>query len=176
MELVSGLWALGLALIHGPSPAFAVYMVVGGILIVAGFIDLELYVLPDVLILPGAAVALLGGVFVLDVGARDALIGAAAGAGIFYLLRLVYRLLKRTEGLGLGDVKLMFLLGGLLGWQALPAVVVAGAALGLAAGVYYMRSTPGKKLQTMVPFGPLLGLAGMLYVLFGEWFRFVLGT
>ena len=171
VEALSALWALGLALQYGPSLAFLVYMVVGGILIVAGLIDLELYILPDVLVLPGTLIAILGASFVLDVGLQDSLLGAGIGAGFFYLVRLLYKILRGVEGLGLGDVKLMLLLGGLLGWQALPVVVVVGAGLGVLAGIAYMGRNSENKLQTMVPFGPFLALAGMLYVLFGEWFR-----
>ncbi len=181
VELLSGLWALGLALEYGLTPVFALYLVIGGILIVASFIDLQIYILPDVLTLPGALLALLGAYFVLlpNLGYPtlvDSLIGAAAGAGMFWLLQQLYRRLKGIEGLGTGDIKLMLLLGALLGWQALPIVITASAVTALAASLYYLLKPTGRALETMVPFGPFLSLGGMLYILFGKYYwRFLLG-
>lgn len=175
VELISGLWALGLALQYGVGWVFALYMVIGGILIVASFIDLELYILPDILTLPGAGIALAGAYFILRpiLGGptlTDSLIGAAAGAGVFWLLQQFYRKLKGIEGLGTGDIKLMLLLGGLLGWQALPVVVTASAVTALVASLYYLLRPGSAALQTMVPFGPFLSLGGMLYILFGRYY------
>ncbi len=173
VELISGLWALSLALKFGASAVFLFYMIIGGILIVASFIDLQLYILPDKLTLPGAAIALAGAYFILlpAMGRptlMDSLIGAAAGAGVFLILQQLYRRLKGVEGLGTGDIKLMLLLGAMLGWQALPLMVTASAVSALVASLYYMLKPGGAALQTMVPFGPFLSLGGMLYVLYGD--------
>ncbi len=175
LEALSGLWSVGLMLKFGPSGPYALYMVIGGILFVASFIDFEAYILPDVLTLPGVVLALAGAHFVLlpELGVptlRDSLIGAGAGAGFFWLLQQLYRRLKGREGLGTGDIKLMLLLGGLLGWQALPIMVTAAAVSALFASVYYMLKPNAPALQTMVPFGPFLSLGGMVYVLFGDYY------
>lgn len=181
LELASGLWAFGLALKYGPTLVFAVYMLVGGILLVASFIDLDSYILPDVLTLPGAGIALAGAYFVLrpalgGPSLQDSLIGAGAGAGVFLLLQRVYRKLKGVEGLGTGDIKLMLLLGALLGWRPLPIAITAGAVSALVASVYYLLKPNAPALQTMVPFGPFLSLGAMLYILFGHFYwRFMLG-
>lgn len=173
VELLSGLWAFGLALKYGPTPVFLLYMVIGGILIVASFIDLQAYILPDILTLPGAGIALAGAYFILrpELGGpslQDSLIGMAVGAGLFWLLQRLYRRLKGIEGLGTGDIKLMLLLGALLGWQALPITIVASAVSALFASLYYLLKPSGRALETMVPFGPFLSLGGMLYILFGD--------
>ncbi len=181
VELISALWALGLALEFGPTLVFALYLVMGGLLIVASFIDFQAYILPDILTLPGAALAFAGAYFILypALGAPsplDSLIGAVAGAGVFWLLQQIYRRLKGIEGLGTGDIKLMLLLGALLGWQALPMLVLAAAVSALFASLYFMLRSSGPALSTMVPFGPFLSLGGMLYVLFGKYYwRFLLG-
>jgi leader peptidase (prepilin peptidase)/N-methyltransferase len=175
VELASGLWALGLALEFGPTMPFVVHMVVGGILIIASFIDFDSYILPDVLTLPGAAIAFVGAWLWLDISVQESLIGAAAGAGVFLALQQGYRLLKGAEGLGTGDIKLMLLLGALIGWKGLPVAVTWGAILALVASLAYMRKGEDG-LRTMVPFGPFLSLGAMLYVLFGQDFwRWYLG-
>ncbi len=117
VELVSGLWALGLALKfpldmapgveHWVLGVFAVHMAVGGMLIVASFIDFDSYLLPDVITLPGTAVALAGAYFVLRPALgtptlTQSLVGMAVGAGLFLVLQLAFRYLKKMEGLGTG--------------------------------------------------------------------------
>ncbi len=173
VELISGLWALALALKFGAGPVFAFYMVIGGILIVASFIDFQLYILPDILTLPGAAVAFAGAYFILlpalgRPSLLDSIIGALAGAGVFLLLQQLYRRLKGIEGLGTGDIKLMLLLGAMLGWQALPLMVTAAAVAALVASLFYLLKPGSAALQTMVPFGPFLSFGGMIYVLYGD--------
>ena len=58
VELISGIWLLALYLELGLGAAWAVYLVFGGLLIVLSFVDLESFVLPDVMVLPGAVGAL----------------------------------------------------------------------------------------------------------------------
>jgi len=181
VELLSGLWALGLALKYGAGMVWVVYMVVGAILLVASFIDFDAYILPDVLTYPGVVIAFAGAYFFLRPALggptlTDSLIGACAGAGVFWGLQQLYRKLKGVEGLGTGDIKLMFMLGALLGWRPLPIAITAGAVSALFASVYYLLKPDAKALQTMIPFGPFLSFGAMLYVLFGDFYwRFMLG-
>jgi len=172
MEAVSGLWALALALKFPLGPEtlgpFFLYLAIGGVLIVASFIDFDSYLLPDVLTLPGAALGFLGAWLVLGMPLRDSLIGAGVGAGSFWALQVAFKKIKGYDGLGTGDIKLMLLLGALLGWRAL--TITAGALTALLASVYYMRKQPEEGMRAMVPFGPFLSLGGMLYILFGDYY------
>lgn len=175
LELLCGLWGLAVALKYGPGWAFAALFVLGGMLLIASFIDLESFLLPDVLTLPGAALALAAATFLLGPGSgpdawiangKTALLGAAIGGGGFWLLRVGYKLLRGAEGLGLGDVKLMLLLGALVGPQGLPlTLLLAGITALLASILYMIRSGQGGK--TPIPFGPFLSLAGMIHLLWG---------
>lgn len=173
VELLSGLWAFGLALKFGPSMVWVVYMVVGGILIVASFIDFAAYILPDILTLPGAAIAFAGAYFYIRPALgvptlSQSVIGALAGAGLFLLLQRVFRKLKGREGLGTGDIKLMLLIGALVGWVPLPIIIIISAVSALVASLFYMLRSKEQALQTIVPFGPFLSLGLMLYILFGH--------
>ena len=170
VELVSGLWALGLALKFGASAAWCVYMVLGAIFIIASFIDFASYLLPDILTLPGAVLALAGAYFFLHIPLKDSLIGAAVGAGVFWLLQWGFKLLKGYDGLGTGDIKLMLLIGALLGWKGLPVAILAGALCALLASTYYAMKPKKEGERTMVPFGPFLSLGAMLYILFGQYY------
>ncbi|MGE4297317.1 MAG: A24 family peptidase [Desulfovibrionaceae bacterium] len=169
VELVSGAWALALALKFGPSMPWVVHMVVGGMCIVAAFIDFDSYLLPDILTLPGAVLAAVGGVFFLEMTWYDIFLGAGIGAGSFWALQKGYKLVRGVDGLGSGDVKLMLLIGAISGWRGLPVIITVAAATGIVASLCYMRRTTAA-MQTMIPFGPFLILGMMLYVLWGDVF------
>jgi leader peptidase (prepilin peptidase) / N-methyltransferase len=168
IEVVSGVWALALALKFGPTLPWAVYMVFGGIFIVASFIDLELFILPDMLTLPGALLAFVSAVLFLELDWRTSLLGALFGAGSFLIIQQVYFLIKKVEGLGTGDIKLMLLIGALLGWHALPVMIFLAACTGLLGSIYFLRMDGSQGMRTAVPFGPFLCLGAMLYILSGE--------
>jgi leader peptidase (prepilin peptidase) / N-methyltransferase len=101
--------------------------------------DVETMLLPDALTLPGtalgiAAAALIGGQAWLA-SAAWALLVAAGAAGVLALVSLLYWLVRRREGLGRGDIKLMALMGAWLGWEqtavAFTLGVVAAALWGV---------------------------------------------
>ncbi len=167
VEGISGLWALLLALRFGLGWPWLVFMLFGGILIIISFIDLDSYILPDIYTLPGGAAAFLCAVFLLGMDWQTSLIGGVAGAGTFLLLQKGYKMIKGVEGMGTGDIKLMFLLGALLGWQALPLMVFMAAVSGLAISLIYLKAPGSRGMQTAIPFGPFLSLGAMLYVLVG---------
>lgn len=170
VEALSGLWACLLALNFGLSVPFFVYLAFGGLFIVASFIDLAIFILPDVLTLPGAALALPASVLLLGLPWAEAVAGALAGAGLFWLLHLVYRVVRKREGLGLGDVKLMLVIGALIGVKALPLAILWGSLAALLASVAWLKGHRGSLAQVPIPFGPFLSLGAMAYILFGPAF------
>ena len=97
----------------------------------------------------------------------DSVIGAIAGAGVLLAIALSYKLVRKIEGMGLGDVKMMAMLGATVGWEPLfPLLLIAsvtGAATGL---VLAMKSDQGMKVA--VPFGVFLGLAFLIVIFFGS--------
>jgi leader peptidase (prepilin peptidase) / N-methyltransferase len=95
------------------------------------------------------------------------LVGALAGFAAFAAIAFVYRRLRRREGLGLGDAKLLAAAGAWLGWQALPGLVVIAAVCALA--VALARAVTGDRLSatTRIAFGSYLALAFWLVWLLG---------
>ncbi len=167
VEAVSGLWALLIALKFGLGWPWLVYLVFGGVLIIISFIDLDSFLLPDIYTIPGAGAAFLCAGLLLPLSWSDAFIGALAGGGGFWLIQKTYKALKGFEGLGSGDIKLMFLLGALLGWQALPIMIFLSSVSGLAVSLVFLLKKESNGLQTAVPFGPFLSLGAMIYILIG---------
>jgi leader peptidase (prepilin peptidase)/N-methyltransferase len=153
---------------------FVVYFAFAGVLLVLSFIDMASMRLPDVITLPAIPIFFVAGFATHHVSWLHRLIGAVAG---YLFLRLIadfyYYVLKR-EGLGLGDAKLLALIGALLGWRALMFVLLVGPMAGvLISGpiVIWSRrrrpaSTADEPLRHVaVPFGPFLAGAALLYVL-----------
>jgi leader peptidase (prepilin peptidase)/N-methyltransferase len=167
VELISGLLTLGLALKFGSGVIFFVYLFFFGLLIVASFIDLDSFILPDIITLHGGILALAAS-FILPISWQDAFLGAVLGSGSFWVLQKGYKLLKGIDGLGTGDVKLMFMLGALLGWQGLPVMVFIAALTGLMASLYYLKRDKSKGTQTRIPFGPFLSLGTVICILAGD--------
>lgn len=160
LEVIVGLTWGWLAWIIGPSIVLLQACVLMTLLWVLTLIDLETMLLPDVLTLPGIVVGL-GFAFWLDYG-QDALIGAVAGYGFFWLIAAAYQFIAGREGMGGGDFKLLAMLGAFMGWQALPFIVfmasLSGAVIG---GLWLWLGNKGK--QPEIPFGPFLSLAGMVW-------------
>jgi leader peptidase (prepilin peptidase)/N-methyltransferase len=144
-------------------------MAVGGVFLVASFIDLVLYILPDTLIYPGIVLGVATGVYGLGLPLDQSLIGAAVGAGLFWLLRFVHMRLRGIEGLGLGDVKLMAMIGALTGLLGLPAAVLFGAGSALFLSPLF-RFNWREAGPMRMPFGPFLCLGCMLTILWGDAF------
>ncbi len=167
VEAVSGGWALLLALQFGLGWEWLLYMVVGGVLIIMSFIDFQEFILPDVFTFPGAILAFAGTALMTDMAWSDSLLGAVIGAGAFWLLQKGYYLVRGVEGLGTGDIKLMLMLGALVGWQGLPMMIFLAAFTALVASLGYMAKNAHQGMQTRIPFGPFLSLGAMLQILYG---------
>lgn len=157
VELAAG--AIGaLALAFVPAPSGLLTALLGWWLLALALIDLRAWRLPDVLTLPlvaaGIAAAVAG--WLPDADPVRALAGAAVGYLVLAGIGWAYRRLRGRDGLGLGDAKLLAAAGAWLGIEALPALVLIAAVLGLALAL--SRAGP-VRAETAVPFGPPLALA-----------------
>jgi leader peptidase (prepilin peptidase)/N-methyltransferase len=114
---------------------FAVYFAFAGALVVLAFIDLDTKRLPDVLTLPGTALFFFAAFAAHDVPWKERLIGVAAGYLFVRLIADFYYYVLRREGLGLGDGKLLAMIGAALGWRSLPVVLFAASVLGSAISI-----------------------------------------
>lgn len=130
----------------------------GWTLLAAAWIDWDHFRLPDVLTLP----LLLGGLGATWWADPDAVFSHAAAAAVAHLLfqavAWTFRALRGRDGLGEGDAKLLAAGGAWVGLEGLPAVVLGGALLGIAA-ILLLRRMGRMGLDEAVPFGPYLALA-----------------
>ncbi|MBI4238229.1 MAG: prepilin peptidase [Deltaproteobacteria bacterium] len=141
-------------------------------LIAITFIDLEHLIIPDAFSLSGIILGLAARPILAVEGQRldallDGLIGVVVGGGFLWLVAAVYERLRKQEGLGGGDVKLIAMLGAFLGWKAVLFILLMSSLLGSLVGVVVIAILR-KGLRFAIPFGPFLAVAGILYLFFGE--------
>jgi leader peptidase (prepilin peptidase)/N-methyltransferase len=151
----------------GYSAALAAGLVFTWALVALAFIDFDTQLLPDDITLPLLWLGLLvnlGGGFV---DLRSAVIGAAGGYLVLWLVYWAFKLIAKKEGMGYGDFKLLAAIGAWLGWQVLPFVIIVAAGLGAVIGslALWLRR---EGRDTRIPFGPYLALAGIVGLAFGR--------
>jgi len=135
-------------------------------LIPVAVIDYDHQIIPDAITLPGLWLGLLCNLFGALASIESAVIGAAAGYGVLWLVYHGFRLMTGKEGMGYGDFKLLALLGAWLGWQALPVIVLLASFVGAAVGIALI--VLGRHERTKpIPFGPYLAVAGWVALLWG---------
>lgn len=136
-------------------------------LIALCFIDLYHQVLPDEITLPGLALALLYSGLRPDMTLRQALAGAIVGAGFLLAVYGGYLLLRKKEGLGMGDVTMMLLVGAYLGWVKAFFTLLVGSFVGALVGLFLL-SFKKKDLQFALPFGTFLAPAAFFALVWGD--------
>jgi leader peptidase (prepilin peptidase) / N-methyltransferase len=136
-------------------------------LIVLGFIDAHHQILPDAITLPGLILALAYSFFRNDLTFRGALLGAVAGAGFLLLVYGAYLLIRRKEGLGMGDVSMMLMVGAYLGPLRTLLVLILASFAGALVGVYLIARR-GKDFQFALPFGTFIAPAAFVAMLWGD--------
>jgi len=122
---------------------FFLYLTFVGGLIAATFIDLDWFILPNELTLPGIVLGLVTSATVghhIGVTWQDALIGAAAGALVVIVIIYGWAFLTGREGMGGGDFKLLAVIGAYLGWQVLPLVLLLSSVQALLFAALFRKS------------------------------------
>lgn len=167
VEFVTMLLSLVVAWKLGPTPAAVLGIVVTWFLVAMSMIDIDHQLLPDSMTLPLMWVGLIAALFPVFVDLRSAVIGAAAGYMILWSIYQLFKLITGKEGMGYGDFKLLAALGALLGWQALPVIILLSSLVGAVVGVAIIAITRRDK-NIPIPFGPYLAAAGWLAMLWGD--------
>ncbi len=166
IELLSGLFAAGVFLKYGISLEAAVYYVFMATLLVITFIDIDHQIIPDVITLPGIPI-FFGASFALpQVTYIESILGILIGGGSLFLVAWVYHLLTKKEGMGGGDIKLLGMMGAVIGWKGVLFTIFLASAVGTVSGMLIMLKTR-KSMKLAVPFGPFLAIGGITYILFG---------
>jgi leader peptidase (prepilin peptidase) / N-methyltransferase len=155
-------------------------------LVALAFIDAEHMILPNAITYPGLALALVArgvvpniyGVasfgashpatpaWLLSIG--GAILGALVGGGFLWLVGWLWERLRGVEAMGLGDVKMMFMVGAYLGWPLTLLTIFVGVLAGSIAGVAVMLRRGDRDMQLLLPFGIFLSAGALVSLLFGS--------
>ena len=135
-------------------------------MIVVTFIDIDHLIIPDVISLPAILVAPGVAWVVGQVTLLDSLLGIVLGGGFLWGFAWIYERLRHQEGMGFGDVKLLAMIGGFLGWAGALFSIVGGAVVGSAIGIVAVIARRGR-MDSEIPFGPFLAGGAVVYMLAG---------
>ncbi len=97
-----------------------------------------------------------------------AILGGLVGGGSLWLVGELWKRLRGVDAMGLGDVKMMFAVGALLGWRLTLLSIFLGAFSGAIIGIFLISRQKDKDMQTQIPFGIFLGIGSIIALLFGE--------
>ena len=176
----------------GPSLQYVIYFAFAAALVVVTVIDLYHQIIPNAISLPGIVAGLLASWFLPNPALMDgllrglvfqaarlgvnlsnhaalvdALLGIVLGGGSLLLVIHLYYWLRKAEGMGGGDVKLLAMVGAFLGWKAVIVTIIFSSFIGSIVGVALMVRK-GKDLKYAIPYGPFLSLGAMMALFYGE--------
>ncbi|MCM3870990.1 MAG: prepilin peptidase [Pyrinomonadaceae bacterium] len=199
VELLTALLFVAVTWRTGVTPALPFDLIFVSALLALVFIDAEHMILPNAITYPGMVFALvarlaipylvaapyfddipglmngpLHGWPVWAVSIVGAFIGALAGGGSLWLMGWLWEKLRGVEAMGLGDVKMMFMVGAYFGWRLTILTIFLGVFSGSFIGIGLMIQQGKKDMQMLLPFGIFLGIGSILALLVGpqivEWY------
>ena len=161
------------------------------VMVVITFIDLDHKLILDKVTIPSIVAFYLLSLVLPERRWYDGLIGVAIGYGLPWLVGEIYHRLRNQEGLGLGDAKLLAVVGALFGWKGVVVTLFGGAAIGSVIGVVALlaarRRAPRNEplpesneadgdgqlslMRTELPFGPFLAIAAVFYLFAEHWLQ-----
>ena len=188
VEALSGLVSLLLYLKFGLTIEWGIFFAFAAALIVLAFIDLDHRILPDPITLNGIWLGIVVSIYLAQpsplisrlfrsfgieaanprvIALTASVLGAVVGGGLLWAVAEAYLRLRGVEGMGLGDVKMMAMVGAFLGAPLALLTIMLGSLLGSIIGLVFIRFT-NKTRQYELPFGTFLSFAGVLAVLYGD--------
>ncbi len=163
--------------------AYIFYLIFCCLLIVGSFVDLKFYIIPNEITYTGLILAPIAGLLCtgfhnlnstlgyfdnsanqLIASLQASMLGIFVSGGMIFLCGVIGKLVLRKDAMGFGDVKLMGVIGGFLGWKLGVATFFLAPFFGLLFAIPRLISKKGK----MIPYGPFLSLAAFICLLFKD--------
>ena len=192
VELLTALIFVAVAYHDGLTVALPFDLIFVTALIALIFIDAEHMILPNVITYPGMIFALLvrivipfltktpyfddvpslmhgafAGLPVWAISIIGAVMGALIGGGSLWLMGWTWEKLRGVEAMGLGDVKMMFMVGAYVGWRLTILTLFVGVLSGSVIGILWMMRKGERNMQILLPFGIFLGIGAIAAILVG---------
>lgn len=166
VELITAALFVLVVIYTPPGVLMASRLILVSVLIALFGIDLEHQILPNSITLPGIVIGIALSFFAPP-GWKDALIGALLGAGILYAIAYGYYVWRREEGMGMGDVKMLAMIGAFLGWKAVLVTLVLSSFSGALIGVILLSLQKGG-MKFALPFGTFLSIGALVAMFAGD--------
>ena len=177
VEIATGIVFAGGHLVYGMQPLLFVRIAFACAMIVLFAVDFRHRILPDVVTLPGI-VAGFAASLLLPPGPVSSLTGILVGGGSLFLINEAYYRIRGHEGLGMGDVKMLAMIGAFLGWKLMVVTLFLGSFAGSLLGLLLITFRKGS-MQSALPFGTFLALGALAASVVGdrlvEWYRSISG-
>jgi len=167
VELLTGILSFAVAWKFGASVQTVFALIFTWALIAMALIDFHTTLLPDTLTLPLLWLGLVISLWTVFVDSHSAIIGAAAGYMVLWVVFQAFKLITGKEGMGFGDFKLLAALGAWLGWAKLPLIILLSSLTGAIIGIMMMIVFKHQRDQP-IPFGPYLAIAGWIAMMWGD--------
>lgn len=152
--------------IYGWTPLLAVRLAFTCAMVVLFVIDLQHYLLPNVITVPGIVIGFALSL-VLPPGWKASLIGLIAGGGLLFAIAEAWYRFRGIEGLGMGDVKMLAMIGAFLGWKLMLVTLVLSSFAGSLIGVGAIAMGRGG-MKSMLPFGTFLAVGALTAAVAGD--------
>jgi leader peptidase (prepilin peptidase)/N-methyltransferase len=166
VELVTSVLFVAGYMIYGWTPMLAVRLAFACAMVVLFAIDLQHHLLPNIITVPGVVIGF-GLSLMLPPGWKDSLIGLAAGGGLLFAIAEGYYRLRGVEGLGMGDVKMLAMIGAFLGWKLMLVTLILASFAGSVIGVGIIALGRGG-MKAALPFGTFLAVGALTAAVVGD--------
>ena len=178
VELISAINFVLIFHIFGVSSTTLLFFILSICFVIIFFIDLKHFIIPNELTYPLMIIGLLKSFdpnlnTTLFPNLVNSLIGGLFGYIIIWLIIFTYKKLRNKEGMGLGDAKLLSVIGFWFGWASIPFVIFFSSVIALLSVVPDIIKNK-KDLSSQIPFGPYLIIGNLVFLIFNEQIRLFL--
>ena len=174
VEFITIIAFLTIYSVYGITSATILLIILFLTFIIIFFIDLKHFIIPNSLTF---SMMILGFIKSFDQNLNslfpnylNSLLGGILGYGIIWLIIISYKLFRNKEGMGLGDAKLLAVIGFWFGWTAIPFVIFSSSIVALISVIPSLLNK-SKKLSSEIPFGPYIIIGCILYIVFNEQYK-----
>ena len=174
VEFITIITFLTIYFIYGVTMTTILLIILFLTFIIIFFIDLKHFIIPNSLtfsmMVLGFIKSFNQNLISLFPNYLNSLLGGILGYGIIWLIIISYKLFRNKEGMGLGDAKLLAVIGFWFGWTAIPFVIFSSSIVALISVIPSLLNK-SKKLSSEIPFGPYIIIGCILYIVFNEQYK-----
>ena len=168
VELLTGLVASALFYRFGPSPEAVFWFVFACALITISFIDFDHQIIPDIISIPGIFIFASAPIILSEMTFLSTIFGILLGGGGLAAVSSGYYFIRKKEGIGGGDIKLLAMIGAATGVTGVIFTIFSSSLIGTIVGVALSVTSKTNIAALRIPFGPFLSTGAFIYVMWGE--------